>query len=85
MQSLCSLQTGIPHILKVDGDKTGRIDAGLDQLLLDQLQHDRFSTPPDTGHYLDQIRTDERADAAHVQFSFDHGLSPLNPSKLTIV
>ena len=76
---------GIPHILKVDGDKPGRIDAGLGQFLFDQLQHDRFSAPPDTGHYFDQLRTDERTDAAHVQFSFNHGLSPLNPSELTIV
>ena len=75
MQRLCGLQVRIAHILKVDGDKLRPADAGLRKLLLDQLQHDRLSAAADTGHDLDQLRPDERTDAAHIQFAFDHKTS----------
>ena len=76
MQSLRGLQVGIAHIFKVDGDKLRRGDAGLREFLLDQLQHDRLSAAADTGHDLDQFRSDERTDAAHIQFAFNHKTSP---------
>ena len=63
---------GIPHILKIDGDKLGRVNAGLRQLLLDQLQHHRLSTPANAGHDLDEIRSNKRPDTADIQFPFDH-------------
>ena len=72
VQRLRGLQVGIAHILKVDGDKLRPADAGLRKLLLDQLQHDRLSAAANTGHDLDQLRSDEWADAAHIQFAFDH-------------
>ena len=76
MQSLRGLQVGIAHIFKVDGDKLRPADAGLRKLLLDQLQHDRLSAAADTGHDLDQLRSDERTDTAHIQFAFNHKTSP---------
>ena len=76
MQCLRGLQVRIAHILKVDGDKLRRADAGLREFLLDQLQHDRLSAAANTGHDLDQLRSDEWADAAHIQFAFNHKTSP---------
>ena len=70
---------GIPHILKIDGDKLRRADTGLSEFLLDQLQHDRLSAAADASHDLDQLRSDERTDPAHVQFAFDHKTSPSFP------
>ena len=76
MQSLCGLQVGIAHIFKVDGDKLRRADTGLREFLLDQLQHDRLSAAANTGHDLDQFRSDKRTDTAHIQFAFDHKALP---------
>ena len=66
MQSLCGLQVGIAHIFKVDGDELRRADTGLCEFLLDQFQHDRLSAAVDTGHDLDKLRSDKRADTAHI-------------------
>ena len=76
MQRLRGLQMGVAHILKVDGDKLCWADAGLREFLLDQLQHDRLSAAADTGHDLDQLRSDERTDTTHIQFAFNHKTSP---------
>ena len=72
MQRLGGLQVGIAHILKVDGDKLRRADAGLGEFLPDQLQHDRLPAAADAGHDLNQLRPDERADTAHISFAFYH-------------
>ena len=33
---------------------------------------DRLSAAADTGHNLDQLRSDEWTDTAHIQFAFNH-------------
>ena len=53
-------------ILKVDRDKLRGIHAGRDQLLLDQLQHDRFPAAANPGHDLNQVRPDKRTNPAHI-------------------
>ena len=63
----------IAHILKIDGDKIRRINAGLHQLRLHQFQHHGLAASANAGHDLDQLAADERPNPAHVLFSFDHG------------
>ena len=71
------MQAGKPQILEIDGDKLRRRHAGFQKLLLDQLKHDRFPRTADAGHDLDEVPADKGADAAHIGFPFDHGISPL--------
>lgn len=57
----------IAHIFEMDGDKLRQSHVGYYELLLDQLQQDQFATVANPGHYLDPLRADKRANAAHVR------------------
>ena len=59
-------KTLIEDILKVDRDKLRGIHAGRDQLLLDQLQHDRFPAAANPGHDLNQICPNKRTNPTHI-------------------
>ena len=61
-----------------------RVNTGLFEFQLDQFQHDRLSAATDTGHDLDQLRSDKRTDTAHIQFAFDHKISLLSVAEHSI-
>ena len=69
-------ETGVAHILKVDGDKLAAVHTGSVQLFFDQVQHNRLPASADAGQDLYQVVSDERTDPAHIGFPFDHLLPP---------
>ena len=72
VQCLGVQQMPIAHILKIDGNEICRINPGLHQLFLHQLQHDRLAASANAGHDLDQLAADEGPNSAHILFPFDH-------------
>ena len=72
MQGLCAAQRRIAQVFKIQRDELFRTDAGIQQLLLHQLEHDGLPAAADAGHHLDQFAADKRTNAAHIGFSLDH-------------
>lgn len=72
MQGCRSTKMGVAHVFKVEGNKLPAIHAAFGKLILDQVQHNRLATASDAGQHLNQLVSDERTDAVHISFSFNH-------------
>ena len=72
MQCNSRTKVCIAHVLKIQGNKLFWLDPVLGKFLLDQAQHDRFSTTANPCQNLYQLISDKRTDTAHINFSFNH-------------
>lgn len=76
VQRLGGAEMSIAHIFKVQGDHLLAAYTLIHKLILDQVQHDRFSAAADTSQDLYQIISDKRTDTVHIGFSFNHNSQP---------
>ena len=72
MQSRGRAEMRVAHVFKIQKNHLPGIHTVLYKLLLNQAQHDRLAAAPDAGQHLNQLISDERTDAAHIGFSFNH-------------